>query len=228
MTIKEFHDSIRELANIGQSQYFTPEVLDGFINDAVTDMFRQEYRHFEATQEISDTLGYYKVESSPLALDESSQAVLPANLYHITALEGILTDTKRASCEQLTDSEFLGRKHSFAFAPSLLYPIARLIGSSKIEALPVQVKEGAEVTTEGVTKLVVFYLREPATAKFGYTVNSEGTGWVYKASTSTQVDWPKISHTAIRDKAIGLVGTTLRDRTLIQNESVRKNQNEEK
>ena len=217
MTIKEFHDNIRLIANIGQSQYFSPEDLDLMINNAIKKFYEQEYAHFEATQKISDTLGFFKsISAAPVTLDANGMANLPTDMYHLSSVEAILEDNSRGSIELIKDSAWLNRKHSAGFAPSTDYPIARQIGMSKIEVAP--------IGTGNVKEIIMYYLRSPATAKYGYTPNASGTGWTYVEGDSTQVDWPEISHNSVMDKALGFVGTALRDRTLIGSETVQKSQ----
>lgn len=214
MTIEDLHLSIRELLNIGQSQYYSPEVIDIQINTAIKDLYRQEYAEFESTQKITDKLGFYKTFTTPIGLDENNQADLPGDFYHLTGLEVVFNDDSVKNCETLKDGHWFKRKQSVAFAPSNEYPIARQIGSSKIEVLP-----------ESAAKVIMYYLRRPAVAKFGYTVNESGTGWIYDVAKSTQVDWVEIDHPRIQDKVLGLLGLSLRDDDLVRHESVKKNQN---
>lgn len=226
MTIEEFHNSLRELINIGQAQYYPPESIDVWINDAISDKFRKAYKHFEASQKITDTLGFYKAVSTALELDVASQAAIPADLFHVTNIEAVMTDGAKVGCELVTDSEFLIRKNSKAFAPSLIYPICRLIGTSKIEVYPIQIVDQQVVTTEGATHVILYYLREPLKAKYAYEVNPAGTGWIYDESGSTDVDWPTIDHPLIRDTALVYAGIALRDQALVGSKTVKMNQNE--
>ncbi len=216
MTIQEFHNSARQLMNIGQSQYYSPEDIDLQLNNSINSFYRQEYKHFEATQEISDTLGFYKKSTAPITLDGSLQADIPGDLHHLTGMEGYLEDDSVVEIEVLTDGYWLKRKHSKGFGPSTIYPIGRQIGSLKVEALPVEIK-----------KVKLYYLRKPVTAKNAYTIDPSGTGFVYNESGSTQVDYPSIGHTQIQDKMLSYFGLSLRDADLIRNEVVRKQQNED-
>jgi hypothetical protein len=214
MTIKEFHKSVRELLNVGQQQYFAPEDLDAQINNAINDLYLQEYKHFEATQFISDTLGFFKkVETKTVT---NNEAELPSDYYHMTELEAVLDDDTVIGCDVLKDSEFFNRKHSTDFAPSTRFPIARLNGSKKIEVLPV----------DGIKSVKIYYLRSPAKAVYGYEIDPGGTTWTYDAGSSVELDWPQVGHTMIQDKVISLLGLALRDQGLIASETVRKNQNE--
>lgn len=226
MRIDEFHDNIRSLANIGQSQYMPPETIDLQINNAIKDLFRQQYKHFEATQEISDTLGFYKKKSDPIAVT-AGQSDLPSDFYHLTGIDVIMDDDSVVECEVLTDAHWPKRKYSEAYAPSTRFPIARQIGASKIEVLPIPVAaEGENPAIVGAKSVVIYYLRRPADAVYGYTINATQTGWTFEQGSSVEVDWPEIDHTRVQNKAIGSVGVLLRDNILIGTETVEKNQNE--
>lgn len=196
MTIDEFHDSMRQQANVGQAQYFPPENLDIMINNAILNKYTIDYKHFEATQEITDTLGFYKTVSEPLAL-VAGKVSLPPNCFHLTGVEIILADDTRVEGETLTDGEFLGRKGSKAFAPSNEFPIARQLAKT-LEVLPADAKS-----------VVVYYLRSPAKAKYGYVPNAEGTGWAFSAAGSVEVDYPEPSHTEIQKEALFYMGGAL-------------------
>lgn len=214
MTILDFHTSIRELVNIGQGQYYPPETIDIHINTSLKDLYRQEYQHFEATQQITDTLGFYKKTSGLIVL-VNGEGDLPTDYYHITGAESLDSQDNARPCEVLKDAHWTNRKHSAGFAPSTEYPIARQSGSAKIEALP-----------SSIAKLRIFYLRRPATAKYAYTVSASGTGFVYDEGNSVQIDWPEIDHPRIQLKVLGLLGLSLRDPDLMRNENIAKSQNE--
>lgn len=226
MLINTFHKSLRTLANIGQSQYYPPEDIDIHINNALKAMYAVDYEHFEATQEITDTLGYYKAVSEPIELTDGIVDT-PADLYHLTGVEAIMSDDSRVPCETLADSYWFGRKHSKSFAPSEEYPIARQIGLKQIEILPVAVEaEGEQAAIIGVKSVVLLYLRKPDEAKYDYVVNPSGTGWTFNAAGSIEVDYPEIRHNKIQDKALLLLGIALRDNTLIGGESIREKGNQ--
>lgn len=229
MRIDQFHDNIRSLANIGQSQYMPPEEIDLQINNAVKDMFSQEYKHFEATQEITDTLGFYKKKSDPAVVDGEGQAVIPADFYHLTGADAIMSDDSVVELDMLSDSHWPKRKFSGAYAPSAKYPIGRQIGALLTEVLPLAVAAVGETPAIiGVKSVVFYYLRRPADAKYGYVPNATETGWAYEQGSSVEVDWPEVGHSAIQDKAISSVGVILRDNTLIANDTVKSQQNERK
>ena len=217
MTIKQFHDSARQMMNIGQGQYYPPEDLDLALNNAINGFYNQEYKHFEATQYISDTLGFFKKVTDPITLDSNNQGDIPTDLHHITGAEVILDNDDRIECEVLKDAYWLKRKHSKAFPPSDEYPIARQVGSLKVEVLPANAKS-----------IILMYLKKPAIAVYGYDVDAGGSGWVYNQAKSVEVDWPSIAHTDILNKMVSILGIGLRDPDLIRTETVRRQQNERK
>lgn len=220
MRIDQFHNNLRELANIGQSQYMPPETIDLQINNAVKDLFSQEYKHFEATQEITDTLGFYKKKSAVLPLDGEGKATLPADFYHLTGVDVILNDDTLRELEMLSDAHWPKRRFSLSYAPSDLWPIGRQIGANVIEALPL-----AAEGVSGVKSITIYYLRKPADAVYGYVPTGSGTGWTFQQGSSVQVDWPEVGHNRIQDKALSTLGVLLRDNTLIANETIKKQQN---
>lgn len=204
MTIQELHDSLRELVNIGQGQYYPPEVIDTQINTSIKQLYKIQYDHFEATQEITSTLGVYKTTSALLAVTNGF-ADLPADLYHLNSVLTSLSGLSEREAEQLTDAEWYARKTSSGFAPSVEYPVIRQEGITKIEVLPTTLNEAR-----------VLYLRKPATAKYAYTVSESGTGIVYDESNSVQIDWPEVDHPLIQDLALKLLGKALRDDFLMK------------
>lgn len=215
MTIKEFHDSIRQFLNIGQSQYYSPEDIDLQINNAIQDFYRKEYSHFEANQEITDTLGFFKM-SETLTLEDGFFD-LPDNWVYTTELIAALSDNTEAQLEQVPDSEWGKRLSSKAFPPDLEFPIARYAGNKKIEAKPLYVaaQSGGE-KTDGVQKIELLYLRKPLKAKYGYDTSSDGTSFVYSSGESVQVDYPEIDHPRIMTRALKYLGISVKDEVAIQ------------
>ena len=209
MTIQEMHDSIRSILNIGQSQYYSPEDIDMQINNAINDLFRMEFEHFESTQKISDKLGFFKKQHLG-DLDENNQSDLPDDFYHMSmpTVEAIFESTSRPA-KLLKTSKYLKRKSSSAFAPSEDYPIASLLGDNVIELLP-----------KSANKVRLFYLRKPAKVKYGYSISGAGTGFVYDESSSTQPDWVEIDHPKIQAKTLTLLGVSLRDAALANQERI--------
>lgn len=209
MSIDEMHDSIRSLLNIGQGQYYSPEDIDLQINTAINDLFRMEFDHFEATQKITDKLGYFKTQKLE-NLDESNQASIPSDFYHMAmpSVEVTFENSIRPG-KLLKTSQYTKRKASSAFAPTEDYPIASMLGSKVIEVLPVS-----------ALKVRMFYLRKPAKVKYGYNIAPSGTGFVYNEIDSTQIDWPEIDHPRIQTKALTLLGVSLRDSALANQERI--------
>lgn len=215
MTIQQFHSRIRDYLNPGQGRYFTPATIDGAIQDAIDDFFRQDYKHFEETQEITDTLGYFK---TPAQIQVSNGNIdLPADLHHVTDLEAVLSDGSKAPLIEIKDGMWAQRKNSVGYPPTAAYPICRQFGR-KLEVLPVS---GAVV----VSSVNVLYLRKPATVKFNYT-EASGYGFVFVAAGSVDPDWPSIDHTRLLMKALGYLGIPVDNRVALQAEQVKQISNQ--
>ena len=209
--IREMHENIREQLNIGQAQYFPPEAIDSAINSAINKLFNQEIKHFEANNIITHSIGHYKTKSATAVPVTDGVSTIDSDYMYLTDIQVTLSNDSVTFCEILKDSEWSARVDSEAFAPSNRHPVARIIGGGKVEFLPSTVKSAR-----------YYYLRKPAVAKYGYTVN--GTSIIYDPNTTVEIDWPAISHDKIQDKAIGFLATVLRDQFLAQKESLEVNQ----
>ena len=209
MTIKEFHDSIRTMLNIGQAQHYTPEQIDAQIHNAVMDLYRKEYEHFESSMKISDKLGYFK-SNELLTLDENNQASLPEDYMHMQSpvFDAIFVSSEYSG-KILKTSVYNKRKNSVAFAPSLSYPLGCLVGDRKIEVLPTS-----------MTKARIYYLRKPVACKYAYSISQDGYSFVYDESNSVQIDWPEIDHPKIQNKVLTYLGISLRDGALGNQERI--------
>lgn len=82
MFIEDLHEFINLLKNQGQARYYNPEDIDMALNRAQLDLFREYYKMFEDTQEISDSLIPFKKEFT-YAAPASTQS-LPADYAHLT------------------------------------------------------------------------------------------------------------------------------------------------
>jgi len=210
------HSSIREQLGIGQSLYLSPEEIDRQINKAISDMFLQEYAHFEATQEITDTLGFFKKKEDKDA-DSNGIVEYPSDYHFVTGLQALISDTDIRPLELVPDSEWAHKVVSKGFPPTAEYPVARYIGENDLEVRPIKTTEIA-----GVAKVRFFYLKKPAIAKFDYTVSTDGKSYVYAAGTSVQIDFPDISHAEIERKALAYLSINVGNQMATQVEQIKK------
>lgn len=88
MFIEELHDFINLLKNQGQARYFNPEDIDAALNRSQLDLYREYYKLFEDTQEISDSLLPFKM-SHTYNTPANSQS-LPSDYAHLTNVSGII------------------------------------------------------------------------------------------------------------------------------------------
>jgi len=215
MTIQEFHDTIRTLMNPGQGTFFNPEEIDRCLLLAINNLFTQQFKHFEETQQITDELGFFKADNanSP-ALVTGGYCNIPDDCYYITNLEAVMSDNSVVFLDLITDGAWTRRKNSSGFPPSKDYPICRKTGS-RLQVLPV-VSSGVI----GVAKVNIFYLRKPATPKYNYT-EVDGYGFAYQDSGSVQVDYPEPTHPLIIEKALGYLGVPSGNNTLVSLEKIK-------
>lgn len=214
MTVEEFHIDIRTTLNEGQGRYFSPLQIDSAINKGILDHFKDEYRMFEETQEITDTLGFFKSYSQQTVA--SGQVTIPADFHHITELEAVLSDNTVKPLTLIKDGEWARKKDSKGFPANALYPVGRQ-NSNKIDVLPL-----TATGIVGVSKVNIYYLRKPAVAKFNFTEAGGNYGFVYNNSGSVQVDWPSIDHNRILLKALGYLGIPIQNQVVIQSEQIKR------
>lgn len=202
--------------NPGQGRYFPPEDIDISINLAVKDFYRQEYIHFEETQEITDTLGFFKAFVQPAL--SGGNADLPADFYHLTDIEAVLSDSSKAPLHEVKDGAWSERKNTAGFLPTAKYPICRQF-ARKLECLPLPATD-----IVGVLSVNMYYLRKPSEAKFNYS-DADGYGYVFVPAGSVDVDWPEIDHPRILLKALGYLGIPTQNINLEQMEMMKKQAN---
>ena len=90
MFIETLVDFINLLKNQGQARYFSPEDIIASFNRSQLDSFRQYYKQFEDTQEISDSLMPFKVDKTygtPALVNP-----LPNEYAHITQFNAVIGD----------------------------------------------------------------------------------------------------------------------------------------
>lgn len=82
MFIEQLVAFINLLKNQGQARYYNPEDIMAAFNRAQLDLFREYYKLFEDTQEISDGLLPFKVDYTIAVVAAINQ--LPPNYAHLT------------------------------------------------------------------------------------------------------------------------------------------------
>lgn len=211
MTIEEFHIDVRRSLNPGQGRYFTPLEIDSAINKSILDHFKDDYKRYEETQEITDTLGFFK---KFIQIDVVSGSItFPDDFIHTSEIEAVLSDSSTRPFVEIKDSSWSRRKNSKGFGPTPLFPMCRQY-ENKMEVLPIS---GPVV----VSKVNLWYLRRPAVAKYNFD-EVMGYGFAYKDSGSVQVDWPEIDHSRILLKALGYLGIPTQNTMSIQAEQIKK------
>jgi hypothetical protein len=88
MFIENLIDFINLLKNQGQARYFNPDEIISALNRSQLDLFREYYKLFEDTREISDSLIPFK-ESIDYTPPTSSET-LPSNYIHLINFSAII------------------------------------------------------------------------------------------------------------------------------------------
>ncbi len=109
MFIEDLHDFINLLKNQGQARYYSPEDIDLALNRAQLDLFREYYKLFEDTQEISDSLMPFK-KSFIYNVPADSQS-LPSDYAHLTYASTVI-DGQEYPARIAKDNEWNARELS--------------------------------------------------------------------------------------------------------------------
>lgn len=238
MFINEIHTFVKFLKNQGQNIYHTPEQIDDAINRASLDLFRQEEKIFENQQIITDTLRPFKVKKSdytapgPFVLPENY--VRATNISHVYTRQKVVAEqdasefcdpelnnvdqadspSNEREIDLIPDSDWIKRQDSLIVAPTEKSPIAR-VSDSQFEVIPNTVNP------------ILYYLRLPKKAVWGYQVSQDGRSFIFDPSTSTDLEWTPISHSEIIEKTLLHLGVAVRDQVMIQYEQIQKSSNNE-
>lgn len=115
MFIDQLHDFINLLKNQGQARYYNPEEIDLAVNRAQLDLFREYYKLFEDTQEISDSLMPFKEEHTYSSPTDSQG--LPSDYAHLTyastVIDGQEYPAKIVGDEHWNARELSNLQHAF-------------------------------------------------------------------------------------------------------------------
>lgn len=194
MFIERFYNLIDFLRNEGQSRYFTPEEKQLAIQEASMALFREEYKKFEATQKITDSLRAFI--TAPVSVNISSgKGDLPSDYVHFVngTAEGWPLDV-------VTSGRWEQRKNDKLCPPEKEYPIGRIYGKF-IEVEP----------KDKITEAEIIYLKYPVKEVFNYNYSDDGRDVVFDASGSVDTEWPEFMHTQLVAKAISILGIPLKD-----------------
>jgi hypothetical protein len=198
--IQVIHDMINLLARKGLTGYFPPEDIDQAVYKASNDLFMVEYRKYEQTQEISDSLAVFKSNPTLLTIDSNGQTNYPANYRHVT--EMLCTTSATGEVKEI-DTAMLGRKLNNANTPpTLQYPIFTLY-STYIQFYPVT-----------VSNVSIIYLKAPVQPVYAYTI-VDGR-YVYNDSASVDVEWYTTDISKVTMRALEVMGVVLDDSILAQ------------
>ena len=198
--ISVIHDMINLVIRKGLTGYYPPEDIDKAVYKASNDLFNMEFKKYEETQEVSDSLAVFKSNPTLLTIDGNGQSPYPANYRHVT--EMLCTSSLTGEAKEI-DTAMLGRKlNNPNTPPTLQYPIFSLY-SSYIQFYPIT-----------ITNVSIVYLKTPIYPMYAYTI--VGGRYVYNDSASIDVEWNTTDINKVALRALEVMGITLDDATLAQ------------
>lgn len=208
--ISGIHDMINLLAKKGLTGYFPPEDIDKAVYKASNDLFNEEFKKYEETQEISDSLAVFKSNPTLLTIDGNGQSPYPDNYRHVT--EMLCTSSLTGEAKEI-DTAMLGRKlNNPNTPPTLQYPIFSLY-SSYIQFYPVT-----------IANVSIVYLKTPLQPIYAYTIVSGR--YEYNDSASVDVEWNTTDINKVAMRALSVMGITLDDTVLAQFGELQQKDNE--
>jgi len=218
MNLQEILDFINYVSNKEQSgKTFSPNQFNTLLPIVSTELFKQKYKHFEDTQEITDDLSAFKVWMGkdgvmPLEIDSNGYALLPTDYFHyssilykqVTSNPDCSISIKNRPVDILTDAQWDSRLSCPITQPSLKYPIANF-QNNFIRFAPKNI---------GFVDFV--YLKEPIIPVYAYTIDSLTDAVVYDPINSVQLDWGDDSHIEICNLLLVKIGINLKEANLFQ------------
>ncbi len=193
--IKSIHDLIDLLTLKGKTGYIPRVDIDIAVYTASKDLFREEYRLYEQTQEISDSLTPFKADPTTLTLDVNGKATKPADYLHCTSMRsGTIT------VEEIEEA-FIGEKlNDDLCPPEASFPVC-VFYSTYIQFYPITIS-GVKIT----------YLKNPVAPLYAYDLVNDRE--VYNDTNSIDVEWNVGDQGRVTLRALSLLGITLSDQEL--------------
>lgn len=225
MDLNVIHEHIRQSFNKDMGGYLTPAQIDRALDRAQMEEFTHLYGddrkmpmppvaygvtykvHIDLQpfkQEFTFTTDTYVAGTNPNGTGPSGIVTLPSNFMYITGMTTAMKPVKFVSEDELPH-----RLSSTLRGPTYDRPIAILSGLSadnlrRIQIFPQQAYSGT-----------VYYLSRPPAPSWQGTVS--GRTVAYNATASTQMLWNDSAIQRIIQRAIALLGETMRDELSITN-----------
>jgi len=219
MFVEGLYNFIMFLKNQGQSQWFSPEEIMAALNRGQIDKYNSEYKHFEKTQEITDSFRPFQKAAQVDFADD--KWALPGDYFHATNISSLIdtienegeedetTITTEYKGKLYTVGEWLDAKQSTLLPPDIYHIKSRVI-NGELEVVPVT----------GVLKVRLYYLKSFVDAVFAYDMNDNKI--TFKEQGSKDPEWPQLEHNDLVWRTLKYLGIPLHDEMFIQAESFLK------
>jgi hypothetical protein len=182
------------------------------LQSASIELFDKEYKKYEQTQEITDTLRRFKVikTGAQLTIDTSGGKItIPTDYAHKGELAYKYNGTTFRPIDIVTDDQWYSRIGSFITQPSIKYPIAKMVGNYFYYS-PFGVSGLQSAYVE------LSYLRYPTTPVFAMTINPTTYSEQYDTGTSVELDWNEDDKLRISGLILAKLGITVSENSLFQ------------
>lgn len=231
MTVDELYRWVNWVSNKKQAGSVSPDEFNLAIKVVNIDLFKEKYglpeeyrpgqplpsQAYQITQKITDDLSFL---IRPLVIQKSNDGYFkkPNNYLSFSSIRALYTFKDGCSVgvdegtniEIITDSELSTRLKNSIIAPSKDFPIGNFY------------ELGIKVYPEIVDRVVLTYLREPATPLRAYTIQNDID--VYDATNSVQMEWSKTLHNDFAIRVLSYYGINLAEDSLFQFSNFRKTQ----
>jgi hypothetical protein len=140
------------------------------------------------------------------ALRPNGLITLPANYFHLFAVETIVADSDGnhyPPVELIGEDELSIRRNSQLTPITVYYPVGMLKAGKLLQIYPQQASAGT-----------VYYLRRPVDCVFAYS--QTGRTITYNQGGSTQLEWNDAAIAKIIAKAVQYLALNVQDATAIQ------------
>jgi len=212
--IQGIHTFIQSLAKKERGVFLEPDQIDESLNRASFDMYKEEYRKYEATQEITDHMRVFKTTVS-LTPDVSGLVTIPADYVHLVKIgyQPAVATEEQVGIKIIDDAHWHDRINRKTAVPSLDSPVGNIQTTT------------LEVRPKTLPNVKLTYLKIPATIKWGYTLTGSrpvyaNTGGVN--GDSVDPEWPPITHTSLMARACSYLALTISDPELLQYSEAKK------
>jgi len=191
------HTIIREQIRKYKAGYKSPAEIDNALYRGLLDFYNSLFLSGSDSQPLS----WYLTELA-CNISGSNSFDLPANYGRPAAIYSTVSSVRKEG-DILSENEYLDRSESLIIPPTLSRPIARIIGK-KIEFYP-----------SDAGNYTLSYYRVPIKPIFNYTVAINGRDISYNPTGSVDVDVNNSSLNNVIVIAMGYLGVSLRDESLL-------------